>query len=75
MVRGAHLVHLALPGSQESLEFLGSQVGLGQQGKQEGQERGEKGERKENAGNRAEMAIPAFLDHLVLLAPRWPLKS
>lgn len=74
-MRGAHLVHLALLGNRESPEFPGSQVGLGLQGKQEGQERGEKGERKESAGNRAEMAIPAFLDHLALLAPRWPLKS
>lgn len=74
-VRGAHLAHPALRGNPESLAFLDSQAGLVVQGKQEGQERGEKGERKENAGIRAEMAFPASLDHLALLAPRWPLKS
>lgn len=75
MVRGAHLARLALLGNLESLAFQDSQAGLVVQGKQEGQERGEKGERKENVGNRAEMAFPASLDHLALLAPRWPLKS
>lgn len=68
--REAPLDLLALPGSLENLEFLGSQVGLGVRGRQEGQERGENGERKENVESRAEMASLASLDPLVLLVPR-----
>lgn len=40
LVRGAHLVHLALLGNLESPAFLDSQAALVVQGKQEGQERG-----------------------------------
>lgn len=70
--RGAPLDLLVLPGSLESLVFLGSQARLGVWGRQEGQERGENGERKENVENRAEMALLASLDPPALLAPRWP---
>lgn len=70
--KGVPLDLLALPGSLESLVFLGCQARLGVWGKQEDQERGENGERKENVENRAETALLVSLDPPAPLAPRWP---
>lgn len=60
-----------MPGSLESLGFLGSQARLGLQERQEGQERGENGVRRGPLESRAETAFPDHLDHLALLGPRW----
>lgn len=58
-------------GSPESLVFLGSQAGLGRQGRQEDKARGENGVRKGHLESRAETALLALLEPPALLGPRW----